>query len=280
MRPVIVDGVSRRFGNFVAVDAVSMGVSAGEVLALVGPNGAGKTTLIRMILGLLAPTSGRLALFGADPSREARRRVGYVPQNLGLYRDLTGKENLEFRAACFGSSPEEGPTGLDGAGLTGAMPLGHQRNLAFLAATGHSPDLLILDEPTSGVSPLARAHMWDRIRGEAARGAAVLVSTHYMEEAEQADRLVLLSSGALVAEGSLGDIVGERMVIEVDSDRWRDVFSLLDGDGRFVMLDGRKIRVIGDSQEAVLGRLVAAGLDTKVRSVPASLDETLVVVSR
>ena len=160
----------------------------GEVVGLLGANGAGKTTLIRMLLGLLPATAGQVRLFGGPPSRPARRRVGYVPQTLGLYDDLTPAENLAFSAAVFGRGARATlPAGCAATGvLVGDLPLGVQRRVAFTEALGHRPDLLILDEPTSGVDPLARARLWETIADAAQAGAGVLVTTHYMDEAGNA----------------------------------------------------------------------------------------------
>jgi ABC-2 type transport system ATP-binding protein/ribosome-dependent ATPase len=275
MNPISVVGATRRFGSFVAVDAVDLEVAAGEVVGLVGANGAGKTTLIRMILGLLAPTSGRITLFGEPQTREQRRRVGYVPQNLGLYRDLTAAENLEFRARTFGAVAST----IDlGKGLVRDLPLGTQRRAAFIAATQHDPELLILDEPTSGVSPLSRTVLWDLIRRRAEGGAAVLVSTHYMDEAEQADRIVLMSRGRVVAQGSVEDIVAGGRVTEVVAEQWNRALEVLDTDGRMVTLSGRTIRVLADAPDRVSQVLVEAGIAARVTTAPATLDETMVVL--
>ena len=146
--------VSRRFGGLVAVDRVDLQVRPGEVLGLVGANGAGKTTLIRLLLGLLRPTGGAIFLFGEPPSRRTRARLGYVPQGLGLYDDLTVAENLAFSAGAFGHEPPELPPELRGVAgtLVRALPLGLQRRVAFVQALSHRPGLLVLDEPTSGSS--------------------------------------------------------------------------------------------------------------------------------
>jgi ABC-type multidrug transport system ATPase subunit len=163
-----------------------MSVAPGEVVGLIGANGAGKTTLIRMLLGLLPVTSGRVAVFGQSPSRTTRRELGYVPQSLGLYADLTVTENLRFTARAFGTPV---PTGLPGDlshskdRLAGTLGLGLQRQLAFVAALGHAPWRLVHDEPTSGVDPLARPRLRDTIHDQADQGVGVLVTTHYMQEA-------------------------------------------------------------------------------------------------
>ena len=276
MSAIEVQSVTRRFGSFTAVDEVDLTVNPGEVVGLLGANGAGKTTLIRMILGLLAPTNGHVQVLGAAPGRELRKRIGYVPQNLGLYRDLTTAENLEFRAEAFGGSPATAPFADDD--LIADLPLGLQRRAAFVAATQHNPEVLVLDEPTSGVSPLARSRLWNLIRERAEAEAAVLVSTHYMDEAEQADRLVLMSRGRVAGTGAVTDIVGDRQAIEVESDRWQEAFELLDRAGPPVTLAGRAIRVLGADPAAVEAALSDAGVTARVRQVPATLDETMVVL--
>ncbi|MCL2850113.1 MAG: ATP-binding cassette domain-containing protein, partial [Micrococcales bacterium] len=165
---VRVRAVTRRFGDVLAVDEVDLDVGAGQIVGLVGPNGAGKTTLLRLLLGLLPADSGEITVLGARPSRDVRRRVGYVPQSLGLYADLTVAQNVEFVARCYGSPVPQLPEGLtELAGQPAkSIGLGRGRRLAFTAALAHSPDLLVLDEPTSGVDPLARTRLWDTIRAQ------------------------------------------------------------------------------------------------------------------
>jgi ABC-2 type transport system ATP-binding protein/ribosome-dependent ATPase len=271
-------GLTRSFGSFTAVDDVDLDLDAGEVVGLLGANGAGKTTLIRLLLGVLRPTSGSVRLFGAPPSRAERQRVGYVPQNLGLYGDLTIAENLEFRAGLFGVSPS--PYRRDEPGLVGHLSLGIQRRAAFEAATQHRPDLLILDEPTSGVSPLARSRLWNMLRQHSDAGAAVLVSTHYMDEAEQADRLVVMANGTIAGQGAVADIVAGRQVVEVRAPDWRAALAAVERDRRIVLLDGRAIRILGDEVPAVRADLRRASIEAEVRLVPASLNEALVELSR
>ncbi len=276
--------VTRRFGAFTAVDAVTLDVGAGEVVGLLGANGAGKTTLIRMLLGLLAVSDGSVSMFGARPSRLLRRRLGYVPQGLGLYVDMTVQENVEFSASAFGAAPDavELPPGLGELRdrLVGEIGLGRQRQLAFACALGHAPDLLVLDEPTSGVDPIARARLWDRIHECAAGGMGVLVTTHYMQEAEQCDRLVLMADGAVVAHGTLGSIIGDRAAVEVTTGDWADAFAVLTAAGLGVMLAGRTVRVAEARPDAVRKILGSAGLEAHVEVVPATLDEAMVAVGR
>ena len=235
--------------------------------------------MIRLLLGVLRPSAGQALLFGAPPSAAERRRVGYVPQNLGLYRDLTVRENLEFRAELFGARPSA--FAQDEPLVVGRLPLGVQRQAAFEAATQHRPELLVLDEPTSGVSPLARSRLWNVIREQSEAGTAVLVSTHYMDEAEQADRVVIMADGRVVAEGLVPEIVGERRVVEVAAPNWPPALAAVEHESRLVMLDGTLIRVLGDELEAVRADLERAAIsDARIRLAPASLNETLVELSR
>lgn len=270
---LVASHVTRRFGPFTAVEDVDLTVEPGEIVGLVGANGAGKTTLVKMLLGLLLPTAGSVRLFGRSADREQRRRIGYVPQDLGLYTDLTAQENLDFRAEIFGVVPANAP---EGSALVREQPLGRQRITAFEAATQHGPDLLVLDEPTSGVSPLARSRLWDLIHEQADRGVAVLVSTHYLDEAEQADRVVVMSRGRVAAAGTTRAVVADRTTVEVVTERWADAFAALDRPGRRLRLAGRTVRVLGEDPDDVVAELSAAGLEVSARSVPATLEEVLI----
>jgi ABC-2 type transport system ATP-binding protein len=216
-----VSNLTRKFGGFVAVDDVSFDVRAGEIFAFLGPNGAGKTTTIRMLAGLLPPTSGQATVAGFDVRTsplELRSRIGYMSQSFSLYGDLTPVENIELFAGLYGVAGERlrarSEWILDMAGLgvaaTGAptaeLPLGLKQRLALGCALLHEPPVLFLDEPTSGVDPLARRSFWDLIHELAAAGTTVLVSTHYMEEAEYCHRLILMNRGRLIAEGSPAEL--------------------------------------------------------------------------
>ncbi|MEN8238008.1 MAG: ABC transporter ATP-binding protein [Actinomycetota bacterium] len=269
--------LTRRFKDNVAVDDVTFDVGFGEVVGLLGANGAGKTTTIRMLVGLLEPSAGEAMLLGVPPSRESQKRLGYVPQGLGLYSDLTVSENLTFTAQAYGIEP---------AALTGSLadsshravrdlPLGLQRQLAFASAVQHTPEVLILDEPTSGVGPLAAARLWDQIRHEAERGAGVLVTTHSMQEARQCDRLVLLADGLVVGRGTEADIVAGLIAIEVTADSWSDAFNALATSGAIVTLNGRSVRVIDQSRDTVERTLHSAGITATVETVPATIDERM-----
>jgi ABC-2 type transport system ATP-binding protein len=261
--------VTRRFGTVVAVDDVDIEVTAGEVVGLLGANGAGKTTLIRMLLGLLRPSDGEVALFGEPPSRRTRRRLGYVPPTLGLHDDLTPRENLELGRAVFGGGGEL-PRGLRASAdvPVGRLPLGVQRRVAFAQALGHRPDLLVLDEPTSGVDALARARLWESVR---AAGAGALVTTHYMDEAEECDRLVVMATGRVVAEGTAADIVGDATVVTVETDRWAEASAAVEAAGMASALTGRALRVPGASVSDVERAL--GGVQARVTEGPATLDE-------
>ena len=272
--------VSRRFGSFTAVDAAELAITGGEVVGLLGANGAGKTTLIRLLLGLLPPSGGTVRLFGAAPSAATRRRVGYVPQTLGLYVDLTVAENWSFTAAAFGQAR----AGLPGAiaawrdDLVGALPLGAQRQVAFAVALSHRPELLVLDEPTSGVGPLGAARLWEQIRQAADAGAGALVTTHNLEEAEQCDRLVVMADGRVVARGTTAEVIGGRTVTEVHCDQAGRAFALLDGKGFPAVMHGQRVLRVAAPATAVSDLLAREGIPAAVEVVGANLEEAFVAI--
>jgi len=245
--------VTCRFGSLTAVRDVSIAVQPGEIVGLLGANGAGKTTLIRMLLGLIPATAGQVRLLGEQPSRATRRRIGYVPQGLGLYDDLTASENMAFAAAVFGSRAASfpAPATVSRAVPVGQLPLGMQRRIAFAQALAHQPDVLILDEPTSGVDPLGRTRLWQSIAAAVQSGAGALVSTHYMEEAQECDRLVIMADGIVVAAGTAAQIIGDAEVTVVDAEDWATAFGLLERAGLPVSLAGRTLRVPGASPDEV-----------------------------
>ena len=210
------ENLSKRFGSFHAVKNINIEVKYGEIYGLLGANGAGKTTTIKILCGLLGASSGKMALAGESGSLRSsfvRQRIGYMSQKFSLYDDLTIEENLDFFAGVYQVPREEREekknwvleiSGLEGKGdlITGSLPGGWKQRVAFGAAVMHEPSVLFLDEPTSGVDPLARRAFWKMINSFADRGVAVLVTTHYLEEAEQCNRLGFMVAGELVAEGT------------------------------------------------------------------------------
>jgi len=213
-------GLRRVFGQLVAVDSLDLSVRHGEVFGLLGPNGSGKTTTIRMLTGLLRPTSGGAMVAGVDvvarPDK-VRERIGYMSQRFGLYDDLTVEENLRFYAGVYGLAGGDRKrrvaelireyTFSDRAGqLAGTLSGGWKQRLALACATAHHPALVFLDEPTAGVDPASRRRFWALIRERAAQGMTVLVTTHYMDEAELCDRLAFMSRGHLIGVGTPAEI--------------------------------------------------------------------------
>jgi ABC-2 type transport system ATP-binding protein len=204
------EGLSKKFGEFTAVDQVSFSVQQGEVVGYLGPNGSGKTTTIRMLLGLLRPTAGSATVLGFDAARETeqiRKRIGYMSQKFALYRDLTVLENLDFYAGVYGQRSRArldeilelmGLTGMENE-LVSQLSTGWRQRLALGTAMVHSPQLLFLDEPTSGVDPVARRSFWDLIYELVGQGVTALVTTHYMDEAEYCGRVAIMRRGRLLA---------------------------------------------------------------------------------
>jgi ABC-2 type transport system ATP-binding protein len=210
---VLARGLTRRFGDFTAVDGLDLEVAPGEIFGFLGANGAGKTTAIRMLCGLLPPSSGEATVAGVPVGRRARelkRRIGYMSQKFSLYDDLTVGENLEFFGGVYGLSrqqvtaraatllPQLGLIGIEPR-LTASLPLGYKQRLALGCALLHEPRVVFLDEPTGGVDPLARRRFWDLIYEQAAAGITVFVTTHYMDEAEYCGRVSVMVQGRIVA---------------------------------------------------------------------------------
>ncbi|HSG47639.1 MAG TPA: ATP-binding cassette domain-containing protein [Longimicrobiales bacterium] len=212
-RPVVVEDLTRRFGDFTAVDRVTFQVERGEIFGFLGPNGAGKTTTIKMLTGLLAPTEGHGWVAGLDvhtQRRGIRTRIGYMSQKFSLYPDLTIGENIELFGGLYGVAGERlaerrrwilemSELAGEEDAVTGNLPLGFKQRLALGCAVIHEPPILFLDEPTSGVDPVARRRFWDLIDDFSHRGVTIFVSTHYMEEAEYCHRLALMNRGRLIA---------------------------------------------------------------------------------
>lgn len=278
--------LTKRFDHFTALDDVSFSVRRGEIFGLLGPNGAGKTTTIRILLGLLGPTSGHATVLGYDVVRqveEIRKHVGYVSQKFSLYSDLTVAENFNFYGGVYGVARQTLLTRreeiLRTTGLTGQenervsnLAGGSRQRLALACALSHDPQFLFLDEPTAGVDPISRAALWDLIYGLAAQGTSVLVTTHYMDEAENCHRLAFVYQGRLVAEGTPHELKEEQLhaqVVEIDCDRLEIALSRLRESGLFeeVALYGSTIHAMGvdaaDKIQLALTNLSAAGVTVK-----------------
>ena len=214
-----VSGLNKHFGHRHAVKDLSLQVRRGEIFGFLGPNGSGKTTTIRMLCGLLLPDTGSGSCLGYDILRESariKRRVGYMTQKFSYWDDLTVRENLDFAARMHGipRRREVVDRALEGLGLTGrsrqltgTLSGGWKQRLALAASLLHDPELLLLDEPTAGVDPAARRDFWEELHSLSARGISVLVSTHYMDEAERCHKLAYIASGVLLAQGSASEII-------------------------------------------------------------------------
>jgi ABC-2 type transport system ATP-binding protein len=276
----------KRFGAFTAVNDLHVEVRHGEIYGLLGANGAGKTTTIKMLCGLLAPTAGDITLAGERGRvrfERVRQRIGYMSQKFSLYNDLTIEQNLEFFAGVYGVPPDEreekrrwvlGFSGLEGREqeITGSLPGGWKQRVAFGAAIMHEPSVLFLDEATSGVDPLARRAFWSMINRLADAGTAILVTTHYLEEAEQCNRVGFMVAGQLVAEGTPGDIksreTARTRLLEVTVDQPQRAVDLLkrDTDAWRISLFGDRLHIVTDDEAeraipALTDRLRANGLD-------------------
>jgi ABC-2 type transport system ATP-binding protein len=217
---VVVSDLVKRFGSVVAVDHVSFSIRAGDIFGILGPNGSGKTTTIRMLCGLMRPTQGTAIVAGADIATEPERvktRIGYMSQSFGLYRDLTVDENLDFYGGVY-SIGAALPGRLAwakqamrlselGGRISGVLSGGQKQRLALACTMLHSPEVVFLDEPTAGVDPAARRLFWTIIRERAAEGVTMIVTTHYMDEAERFDKLAFLSRGRLVAQGTPAEVM-------------------------------------------------------------------------
>ncbi|HLU68173.1 MAG TPA: ABC transporter ATP-binding protein [Kofleriaceae bacterium] len=281
--PIIeAEHLSRRFGDVVAVRDVSLSVAPGEIFGVLGPNGAGKSTTIRMLCGILDPSGGRGTVVGHDIAREAERIkevIGYMTQRFSLYEDLTVMENLRFYAGIYGVPRRQRRARLDEvvarAGLedrrdqlAGTLSGGWKQRVALAGATIHQPPLLFLDEPTAGVDPVSRREFWEQIYRLSADGTTVMLTTHYMDEAERCHRLAFIFAGSVLDTGTPAEVVARRhlRVAEMQIDRAREAAELLRADPRVdeVAHYGHSLRLAtaggADPAEVARGALLPAGL--------------------
>jgi ABC-2 type transport system ATP-binding protein len=270
-KAVVVKDLEKRFGGFVAVRRVSFSVDRGEIFGFLGPNGAGKSTTIRMLCGILAPTSGSGTVGGFDIRSEPQKikeTIGYMSQKFSLYQDLTVEENIDFYSGIYRLPPEKRAKRkqwvLDMAGLTGhrkaptaTLSGGWKQRLALGCAIVHQPPIVFLDEPTSGVDPISRRQFWELIYEMAGEGVTVFVTTHYMDEAEYCDRLALIYRGALIASGTpetLKTTLMREHVVEVLCDRAETALERIEKlpGVKEAALFGRGLHVVTDDSEAAM----------------------------
>jgi ABC-2 type transport system ATP-binding protein len=292
--------VTRRFGSFVAADRVSFDVPKGQIFGFLGPNGSGKSTTIRVLAGLLAPTSGRVTGFdGLDVSTDTERwkqQTGYMSQKFSLYLDLTIEENLRFFGMVYGLAPKvlrerirELAARLEFESLlrslTKTLSTGQRQRVALAASLLHEPKLLFLDEPTGGVDPRGRRMFWDLIYElAAARGLTVLVTTHYMDEAEQCDRLAFILNGRIIAEGQPGDLKHGLLGRILEVDPRQDPFAVLPEAKSHpaiedVYLFGTKLRLVAHPSQVDEAARFATPLGPFVTAKP-SLEDVFVSLAR
>ena len=296
---ITVENLTRKFGDFVAVDHVNFAVAPGEVVGYLGPNGSGKTTTIRMLLGLLRPSDGRATVLGYDvvtQSEEVRSRAGYMSQKFALYDDLTVFENLTFYGGLYGITDKSRVkqtldlVGLNGheSTLTKSLSAGWRQRLALGIALVHEPKLLFLDEPTSGVDPSARRAFWDLIYELAEGGVTILVTTHYMDEAEYCERVGIMRDGKLLAMDTPTNL--KRSIIKGDVwevfarplERGLEILSGLKGVER-VGLAGDHLRVIssGVGKDAISGLLSMDGIEVeKIEQGEPTLEDVFLSLAR
>lgn len=292
--------LTKRFGDFTAVDRVSFTVERGAIFGFLGPNGAGKTTTIRMLLGLLKPTSGAATVLGFDIVRhtaDVKKRIGYMSQRFSLYDDLTVDENLNFYGRTYGVRGKQlrerkafvlSMAGLEGREreLTRNLSGGWKQRLALGTAIIHEPEMLFLDEPTAGVDPVSRRAFWELLYELAENGTTIMVTTHYMDEAEHCQHLAFIQHGRIVAFGSPADIKETKMrgqVLEIDCDRPELAIPALRGMGLFeeVALYGALIHAVAADVEVHMPQieqeLLGAGVEVRTMDIIApSLEDVFI----
>lgn len=294
-------GLTKRFGAFTACDNVSFSVGPGEVFGFLGPNGAGKSTMIRMLCGLLSPTSGRGIVAGHDIARaprDVRRRIGYMSQKFALYETMTVEQNLDFFAGIYGIDPKKieqrkGEVvvaahleGLQNA-RPGDLPGGLRQRLALATAILHEPEVLFLDEPTGGVDPVSRRNFWDLIAQLSENGITVFVTTHFLDEAEYCTRIGFLYFGRLVAIGSPGDLKKREMsntILEVETSSATEAMTVLGAEKEWIedmSMFGREIHLsVPDpdlAEEKIAPLLSSNGIRAiRIQRIEPSLEDVFI----
>jgi ABC-2 type transport system ATP-binding protein len=291
-------GLSKRFGQLQAVDGVDLTVPRASVYGFLGPNGSGKSTTIRMLCGLLIPSAGEIEVLGLKIPEQAealRKRIGYMTQKFSLYEDLTVRENLEFLATVQGLSREARRTRIEellvaynlvdrAKQLAGTMSGGQKQRLALAGATVHKPELLFLDEPTSAVDPESRRDFWEKLFDLADLGTTILVSTHYMDEAERCHRIAILDTGRLVADGTPGELTRALagQTVGVRASEPRKAQAALHGAAGVISVAqvGNELRVLTaagtDAQSGLQQFLRQRGIEAEVAPIEPNLEDVFV----
>ncbi len=299
---IVARGLTRTFGKVTAVDRVDLSVARAQVYGFLGPNGSGKSTTIRMLCGLLLPTAGQIDVLGyriPEQAEALKRRIGYMTQKFSLYDDLTVRENLEFVGAVHELDRAQTRTrvaellerywlGELRDQLAGTLSGGQKQRLALAAAVLHKPELLLLDEPTSAVDPQSRREFWDSLFALTDAGTTILVSTHYMDEAERCHRLAILDRGHLVADGTPRDLENDLpgQVLLIDCANPRAAQTALAGVHGIAALTqiGASLRVLGDDSADLRSRIAAtlrsAGIDARVETTRPNLEDVFVAATR
>ena len=292
----------KKFGDFVAVDHVTLEVARGEIFGFLGPNGAGKSTTIRILCGLITPTSGMALVNGIDVAKdpeEVRRNLGYMSQKFSLYDDLTVEQNIDFFAGLYGVPRDRRNQRKDyvlemarlterRSALTGSLSGGWKQRLALGCAILHDPPILFLDEPTSGVDPIVRGVFWDLIRGLSSTGHTIIVSTHYMDEAENCHRLALMHRGKVIALGAPAELrhqASAHSLLRLDSSQPLETMRALEGLPGVLdaAVFGGGLHVTVDDLEATIARvreaLAGKGIEVKrLERIEPSMEDVFVAM--
>jgi len=284
-------GLTRRFGQLTAVDHVDLAVPRAHVYGFLGPNGSGKTTTIRMLCGLLAPTSGDIEVLGLripEQSEALLRRIGYMTQKFSLFEDLSVRENLEFLATVQDMPKQRAARRIDELVQRYHFEDRQKQRLALAGAVIHEPELLFLDEPTSAVDPESRRDFWEKLFELADAGTTILVSTHYMDEAERCHRIAILDRGVLVADGTpaqlTSELAGRTLLVRAAQPRRAQAVLLQQSGVVSVAQIGNTLRVLAQAGDDTAARLQAAladaGLQGEVEPVHANLEDVFVSATR